>query len=318
MLKPDSRPSDLLIGSEGALAAEAAPGPATSVPMDNTAASLAPSDTASAAASLLSPTVAGAAVPSSSSAISSPGVSPATTAMSSGFQSEAQAMAAGVGSAPTTLKPSVATAQVSDASQEILPLATGTSVFPVSSETSPQLPTLLPSLGYVSGAGDLDAPPPPPVVGRPSIPGSETPGATLLNRIAIENLQEGTPRSEWALRSDIGDANIQGFATEISVNVGNTVDFKIATDSTQYRLEIYRLGYYGGDGARLVDTVEKQLTTAQVQPHPEVDMAMGLIDAGNWSVSASWEISQSRYSSTANFFTADINSVHLRALSSTS
>ncbi|WP_425292890.1 DUF4082 domain-containing protein [Kaistia soli] len=109
------------------------------------------------------------------------------------------------------------------------------------------------------------------------------------NKITIENAKQGTPRSEWAVDGD-GDASIQGFATEISTNIGGTVDFKIATDSTHYRLDIYRMGYYGGDGARKVATVDKSLTSAQVQPHPIVDMSKGLIDAGNWSVSASWQI----------------------------
>lgn len=109
------------------------------------------------------------------------------------------------------------------------------------------------------------------------------------NKITIENAKQGNPRSEWAVDGD-GDGNIQGFATQISTNIGGTVDFKIATDSTHYRLDIYRMGYYGGDGARKVATIDKSLTSAQVQPHPIVDMSRGLIDAGNWSVSASWEI----------------------------
>ncbi|WP_318530139.1 MULTISPECIES: DUF4082 domain-containing protein [unclassified Rhizobium] len=113
--------------------------------------------------------------------------------------------------------------------------------------------------------------------------------AAVPNKIALENMKEGNPYSEWSIEGD-GDATIQGFATEISTNIGGTVDFKIATDSTNYRIDIYRLGYYGGDGARLVDSIQKSLTTAQVQPHPIVDMSIGLIDAGNWDVSASWEI----------------------------
>ncbi len=60
--------------------------------------------------------------------------------------------------------------------------------------------------------------------------------------------------------------------------------------STDYRIEIYRLGYYGGAGAGKVGTVDVNLASAQVQPHPIVDMSRGLIDAGNWSVSASWAI----------------------------
>jgi hypothetical protein len=56
--------------------------------------------------------------------------------------------------------------------------------------------------------------------------------------------------------SGAGDPSIQGFATDISVNRGETIDFKIDTTAAAYDLEIYRLGYYGGDGARLVETIE--------------------------------------------------------------
>ncbi|MCO6049137.1 DUF4082 domain-containing protein [Mesorhizobium sp. RP14(2022)] len=110
-----------------------------------------------------------------------------------------------------------------------------------------------------------------------------------MNKIALENLKEGNPESEWGITGD-GDANIQGFATNISTNIGGTVDFKIATDSTHYRIDIYRMGYYGGDGARKVGSIDKSLTSAQIQPHPIVDMDKGLIDCGNWAVSASWAV----------------------------
>jgi len=110
-----------------------------------------------------------------------------------------------------------------------------------------------------------------------------------MNKIALENLNAGSPESEWQVEG-AGDATIQGFATNISTNVGGTVDFKIATDSTEYRIDIYRLGYYGGDGARKVASIEKTLDAPQIQPHPIVDAARGLIDAGNWAVSASWTI----------------------------
>ncbi|MDC7744555.1 DUF4082 domain-containing protein [Rhizobium binxianense] len=113
--------------------------------------------------------------------------------------------------------------------------------------------------------------------------------AVTPNKIALENMKQGNPISEWGLEGD-GGGTIQGFATEISSNIGQTVDFKIATDSTHYRIDIYRMGYYGGAGARRVDSIEKSLTTAQIQPHPIVDMSLGLIDCGNWSVSASWQI----------------------------
>ncbi len=117
------------------------------------------------------------------------------------------------------------------------------------------------------------------------------PPPSTQNKIVLENQKQGNPISEWGIDGD-GSANIQGFATEISTNIGQTVSFKIATDSTNYRIDIYRLGYYGGDGARKVTTVDVNLATAQIQPHPIVDMARGLIDAGNWAVSASWAIPQ--------------------------
>lgn len=120
-------------------------------------------------------------------------------------------------------------------------------------------------------------------------PAAAAAAAPTLNKIALENMKQGNPISEWGIEGD-GNGTIQGFATEISTNIGGTVDFKIATDSTHYRIDIYRMGYYGGAGARKVDSIEQQLSTAQIQPHPIVDMSLGLIDCGNWSVSASWQI----------------------------
>ena len=84
--------------------------------------------------------------------------------------------------------------------------------------------------------------------------------------------------------------NIEGFTTYISTNIGETVDFKINTDSADYRIDIYRLGYYGGDGATLVTTLQHQSSTAVDQPAPLVDPTTGLVDAGNWSVTDSWNI----------------------------
>ncbi|MGX5735461.1 DUF4082 domain-containing protein [Bosea thiooxidans] len=110
---------------------------------------------------------------------------------------------------------------------------------------------------------------------------------TALSRIALENQKQGTPQSVWDIEG-AGSSNIEGFATDISVNIGNRVDFKINTNSSDYRIEIYRLGYYGGMGARLVETI--QHTGVQNQPAPLRDATTGLVDAGNWGVSASWDV----------------------------
>lgn len=114
------------------------------------------------------------------------------------------------------------------------------------------------------------------------------PCASAPNAIAAENCLTGNPASEWDV-SGAGDLSIQGFATDISVNRGSTVSFKVKTNASAYRLDIYRLGYYGGLGARKVATVQPSATLPQTQPNCLTDNR-GLIDCGNWAVSASWAV----------------------------
>ncbi|WP_456632939.1 DUF4082 domain-containing protein [Bradyrhizobium sp. USDA 10063] len=114
-----------------------------------------------------------------------------------------------------------------------------------------------------------------------------TAAVTAINPIVLENQKQGNPESEWGI-DGAGDSNIEGFATDISVNHGSTISFKIDTNSTHYRIDIYRLGYYGGMGARKVATIDH--TGLQNQPAPLRDAATGLVDAGNWAVSASWDV----------------------------
>ena len=109
------------------------------------------------------------------------------------------------------------------------------------------------------------------------------------NAIVPENQLPGTPESVWGL-SGPGSTNIEGYTTDISIDHGNTVQFKINTDSSDYRIDIYRLGYYGGDGARLVTTIQHQGDLPTPQPAPLVDPTTGLLDAGNWQVTDSWNI----------------------------
>lgn len=113
------------------------------------------------------------------------------------------------------------------------------------------------------------------------------PCASPVNSIVAENCKAGNPSTEWDISGD-GDTSIQGFATDISVNKGNTISFKIKTTATNYRLDIYRMGYYSGNGARKVATV--QVNQSQNQPNCLTNAASGLIDCGNWAVSTSWAV----------------------------
>jgi Domain of unknown function (DUF4082)/Bacterial Ig domain len=115
------------------------------------------------------------------------------------------------------------------------------------------------------------------------------PCSSPANPIVAENCLVGNPSTEWDI-TGIGDTSIQGFATDISVNRENTVSFKIKTNATNYRLDIYRMGYYAGRGARKVATVQRSLTQQQKQPNCLKNATTGLIDCGNWAVSASWTV----------------------------
>jgi len=110
---------------------------------------------------------------------------------------------------------------------------------------------------------------------------------TPANAIVAENCLAGSPASEWDI-SGVGDPSIQGFATDISVNRGGTVSFKVSSATANYRFDIYRMGYYGGLGARKITTFTP--ASPQSQPSCLNDAATGLIDCGNWSVSGSWTV----------------------------
>jgi hypothetical protein len=108
----------------------------------------------------------------------------------------------------------------------------------------------------------------------------------------LENQKPGTPQSAWQIPPAADSQLIQGFTTSISTNVGGTVNFKInnQTGNANYSINIYRLGYYGGDGATLVTTLQHQATSAVIQPAPLTDPSTGMVDAGEWSVTDSWTV----------------------------
>lgn len=115
---------------------------------------------------------------------------------------------------------------------------------------------------------------------------------TLLssNAIVAENLLAGNPQSEWDV-SGAGDSTLQGYATAMSVNVGQTVQFKVTdTALAAYHIDIYRMGYYGGLGARKEATIASAQALRVNQAAPLTDPATGLIDCGNWSVTATWNV----------------------------
>ncbi len=115
------------------------------------------------------------------------------------------------------------------------------------------------------------------------------------NPIVCENLLPGD--TGWII-SGTGDTSIQGFAASLSVNAGETVEFKVDTDAAHYRLDIYRLGFYGGNGARKIITINPSFPLPHIQPPCLTDPQTKLVDCGNWAVSASWEVPDTAVSGT--------------------
>lgn len=120
----------------------------------------------------------------------------------------------------------------------------------------------------------------------PAADAAVDPCGTGGNLIACENSLPGTARSAWDV-PDGGSDSLVGFATSMSVAVGAQVDFKVKSSAT-YKMDIYRTGWYGGDGARKVGSVTSP--TAPNQPACLSDAATGLVDCGNWSVTGSWAV----------------------------
>ena len=108
------------------------------------------------------------------------------------------------------------------------------------------------------------------------------------NPVVTENALPGNPESEWTV-PDFRDIRIAGFANKMSLNAGSTVRFKINVQGgASYSIKIYRIGYYGGNGARLMQNLGT--FTGVVQPAGISNASTGLIDCSNWSESASWAI----------------------------
>ncbi|MFE2480149.1 DUF4082 domain-containing protein [Streptomyces sp. NPDC059389] len=148
-----------------------------------------------------------------------------------------------------------------------------------------------------------------------SVAGAVDPCGPGTNAIVCENSKPGTPMSDWFSPSAYGD--IKGFSAQMSVQAGETVQFKVQS-STPYRVSVYRLGHYGGDGARLMSTAAQAAQTYPANFAPggnprscTTKAATGLVDCGNWPVTATWTVPADAVSGLyiANLDQADGNGV---------
>src|SRR2546425_9702628 len=123
-------------------------------------------------------------------------------------------------------------------------------------------------------------------ISRPAGPYAQGCDLQLQNPVVCENLQTAgvDPPAIWDITGS-GDATIQGFTTDISVNVGGTIGFKV-TSPGSFQIVIYRIGYYGGSGARRMATLGP--FPLANQPGCIPNSPTGLVDCGNWPQNTSW------------------------------
>jgi hypothetical protein len=104
--------------------------------------------------------------------------------------------------------------------------------------------------------------------------------ATNNNPTYFENQQPGTLNWQIALsgysRSDDGSLQIKGYASATSINKGESITFYITVNPVQtYTIDVYRVGWYGGKGGRLLQHTGP--LNGVTQPAPTLDSTTGMI-----------------------------------------
>lgn len=131
-----------------------------------------------------------------------------------------------------------------------------------------------------------------------SAPGSNpsAPTPTGNNKIIRENALLGT--TSWQIpQGKASTIQIQAYANATSVAQGEQLSFYVSTlkEGTPYWLSIYRLGWYGGYGGRLLFTSSEQTGHAQgyfnEQAHQLVNCTSCLIDSTTGLVESRWNLS---------------------------
>ena len=101
-----------------------------------------------------------------------------------------------------------------------------------------------------------------------------------VNAIVSENRREGS--GDWRVRNVARRHEIEGYAAETSVRAGGQLALHVRSDTRDYRIEVFRLGWYGGRGGRRV-TTPVPLRNGAPHPVPQPGAA-GLISCA-WPVS---------------------------------
>lgn len=96
--------------------------------------------------------------------------------------------------------------------------------------------------------------------------------------IKAENAKQGS--TDWHLTNPAKDREIEGYASETSVNRGEDIRIYVNTAEPFYTMQLFRMGWYGGDGAR--EMMPPVIRKGTVQPMPATDNEMHLVEC-DWT-----------------------------------
>jgi hypothetical protein len=116
--------------------------------------------------------------------------------------------------------------------------------------------------------------PPHTTVATPAATGSPAPDVQRPNPTRLENQRKGSAR--WEITQPALNREIEGYASKTSVNSGDAIDLFVSTSAPRYTIDVFRMGWYDGLGARQVAGPIARSGVSQDMPQP--DPATGLVE----------------------------------------
>jgi len=114
--------------------------------------------------------------------------------------------------------------------------------------------------------------------------------AAAANAIQLENQNPGDPT--WDDFASVANQDaISGYGSKISVNHGDAIDFYVTTTAASLTIDIFRMGWYGGAGARKMTSLG---TFPGVHQTPcTTDSVTGMVSCLTWSKTATLAVPSS-------------------------
>jgi len=95
-------------------------------------------------------------------------------------------------------------------------------------------------------------------------------------------------RTDWQIEDEPTSGSIAGFSNKTYAAAGNHVTLYVSSTAPRFRVEAYRMGYYGGKGGLLVWRSAE--VTGRDQPNCPLTPAVNMVACDNWKPSLTFRI----------------------------